>query len=228
MKMTPNVKRNIVILVGLLMVSVNTFAKDPKELQNESWVNVSGTVASANDNGFRLDYGESMIYVEMDDWDWFEEGKTLIPGHHVQVLGRIDDDAFEARSIEAYKVYVKGLNSLFFEPEHFRILTASPEDEELNPEIYSKALFGDLSDGAFVSITGEVLEVKGRHFIVDTGANKVRVDTYSMSYNPMDDKGYQKVEEGDMLHVTGNLDLDLFEKKEIIAHTITTWVADSN
>ena len=41
-----------------------------------------------------------------------------------------------------------------------------------------------------------------------------------MLYNPLDDEGYQKIDVGDRVKVTGNIDNDLFEGKELMADSV--------
>jgi hypothetical protein len=46
-----------------------------------------------------------------------------------------------------------------------------------------------------------------------------------MPYNPLDDKGYQKIEVGDVVSVSGNMDDDFLEGRELVAESIVT-IAD--
>jgi hypothetical protein len=41
-----------------------------------------------------------------------------------------------------------------------------------------------------------------------------------MPYNPLDDEGYQKVDVGDRVSVTGTMDYDLFEGRELVADSL--------
>jgi hypothetical protein len=60
----------------------------------------------------------------------------------------------------------------------------------------------------------------GSEFTIDSGAQQMTVDTALMSYDPMDDEGYQQIEEGD-------LEDDTFEKSEVMADTVVTLEDDS-
>ncbi len=60
---------------------------------------------------FRLDYGEGLIAVEMDDWDWYDEANPIKPGDRVNVYGRIDADLHQKRTIEADSVCVFDRNT---------------------------------------------------------------------------------------------------------------------
>jgi len=99
---------------------------EPYEQPDDAFVTLSGQVKSTGNGEFALDYGEGSIRVEMDDWDRYDEARPLSEGDQVTVYGRIDDDFFEATTIEAGAVYVAGLNSYFY---------ASSADEEGIPAV---------------------------------------------------------------------------------------------
>ena len=73
-----------------------------------------------------------------------------------------------------------------------------------------------------MTLSGQVETIDGREFTIDTGLREVRIDTIAMPYNPMDDKGFQQIEVGDWVSVSGQLDLDVFESREIMAESIVT------
>ncbi|MGM0425831.1 MAG: hypothetical protein ACQEQ7_01185 [Thermodesulfobacteriota bacterium] len=77
------------------------------------------------EDSFTLDYGEGTVLVEMDDWDWYDEEGTVLEGDKVTVYGKIDDDLYEATSIEASSVYVENLGTYFY---------ASSADEEYDDD----------------------------------------------------------------------------------------------
>ena len=41
-----------------------------------------------------------------------------------------------------------------------------------------------------------------------------------MAYNPLDDKGYQKIEVGDIVRATGKIDESFFEGRELMAESV--------
>jgi len=203
-------KRTIVTTMSLVSLSVALVAADPNPYArpDESWISISGTVTVIHPDSFRLDYGEGIVTVEMDDWDLDADGYKLFAGDEVTVYGRVDDDLFETTSIEASSVYVDGLNTYFY---------ASAADEEDIPAVATAS--GIDYD---VEIRGTVSDVNGREFSVDTGHREMTVDTSLLGYNPLDDEGYQKVEEGDRVSVTGNLDITWWRDRELIADSIIT------
>lgn len=183
----------------------------PYSKPDDSFISINGTVTSAGPETFELDYGEGVITVEMDDWDWYREGYKLLNGDNVTVYGRIDDDLFEVAKIEADSVYVKGLNSFFF---------ANDADEE------DVAYVNLVAATTTAAIQGRVKDIDGREFIVDTGDGTLRVDTSSMPYNPLDKEGYQQVEKGDRVSVVGALTPGFFSEREIKADAVMTLSQD--
>lgn len=171
-----------------------------------TWVRLDGRVVTAGPNAFELDYGTGFITVEMDDWDWYHEGRAVLPNDDVTVYGRVDNDFYRLRSIEASSVYVKSLGTTFF---------ASPADEE--------ALGmgqGAPVDLGSIGLMGKVQSVDGREFVLDTGAGNVTVDTSLLGYNPLDDEGFQQIDRGDRVRVVGRVDDDLFDKRRVTAEQV--------
>lgn len=181
--------------------SPNPYAKP-----NDSFITINGTVKSAGPESFMLDYGEGLVTVEMDDWDWYSDGYKVLGGDNVTVYGRVDDDLFEITTIEASSVYVKGLNSFFF---------ANDADEE-------DVAYVSFAPTATASIQGEVASIVGREFTVSTGTGVVTVDTATMPYNPLDNEGYQRVKVGDRVSVVGALTPGFFSAREIEADAVLT------
>jgi len=190
------------------IVTAQDKEKDPYLAEDNSWISLSGMVTSVGPDSFNLDYGEGIVLVEMDDWDMDADGYKLLEGDKVTVHGAVDDDMFETTSIEASSVYVEGLNTYFY---------GSAADEESLPAAATVAAVDyDLQ------VTGEVANVRGRVFTIDTGEREMRIDTIQMAYNPLDDEGYQKVDEGDRVSVTGDVDIDWWEKRELMAESVIT------
>nr|WP_298136059.1 DUF5666 domain-containing protein [uncultured Pseudomonas sp.] len=203
----------IVPLLAMSALAAETGTQEavkPYSKPDNSFISINGAVTSAGPDSFVLDYGDGVITVEMDDWDWYHEGYKLIDGDNVTVYGRIDDDLFEVPKIEADSVYVKGLNSFFF---------ASDADEEDVAHI-------SVVTTTTAAIQGNVKSIEGREFTVDTGTGTVRVDTSSMPYNPLDKQGYQQLKEGDRVSVVGALNPGFFSKREIEADAVMTLSRD--
>ena len=184
-------------------------AGDPYMKGDDSWITVSGTVESVSPDRFILDYGEGLITVEMDDGDRDADAYKLISGDEVTVSGRIDDDFFERRSIEASSVYVEDLGTTFF---------ASSLDEEDRGTAVVQVTYPVDVYGA--SVVGEVTEVFDEEFTVSYGNKAVRVDVDSLGYDPLDDDGYQQIDVGDIVKVTGRFDTEIFTGRELEANTV--------
>lgn len=202
-------------LLLICLIVGNAYAADPYSKTDRSFVSLTGTVASTVTSkgvGFTLDYGEGIITVEVDDWDWDDDSAGIFPGERVTVNGRIDDDLFETRSIEASSVYVHPRNTYYF---------ASSADEEPRVNTYYPTY---PLDGSWLTMTGQVTSTdpEDRSFVLDTGIRKFDVLTKDLGYNPLDEIGIQKVDKGDRVSVTGRLDSNVFTKDDIVASTVVS------
>jgi uncharacterized protein YdeI (BOF family) len=185
---------------------------NPYAQADDSWISLSGTVNAINRDSFTLDYGERTITVELDDADRQAETYALRMGDKVTVNGMIDDDFFETSKIEASSVYIEKLGRHFY---------ASALDEE----DFATVTYLVPIDGG-VAVHGLVTEVNGDEFTIDNGLRSVRVDVGDMSYDPLDDQGYQKVEVGDVVRAVGRVDDGFFEGRELMASSVTTLVEE--
>lgn len=190
-------------------------AETPYLAADGSWITLSGKVTSTTADTFMLDYGKGLVTVEMDDWDWFEESGEVLPGDEVTVYGEVDDDTYEVAKIEASSVYVDSLGTYFY---------ASAADEESVADIDVAPVIGI---GQLV-LTGTVTSVNGAEFTIDSGPQKMTVDTALMTYDPTDDEGYQQIGKDDLVTVTGDLDVDTWENSELMADTVITLDNDSS
>ncbi len=192
------------------LVAAPGLARDLSVYEDRDSVTISGTVSGVSGDVFYLDYNGGRITVEMDDWDWFDnEAEVLKKGEKVTVYGRIDDDLFEARTIEAGTVYVQDRMAYYF---------ANDADEELDYVITSATV--TIPDGTWLQASGTVKSVSGREFILGMGHGDIQVDTGNMAFNPMDDTGFLQVDPGDRVTVHGPLDVGFFEDHEIQARVI--------
>jgi hypothetical protein len=198
------------VLLGLAITpGALADTKDPYLKADESWISISGTAVETDADSFTLDYGEGVITVEMDRWDWYEKDFQVIEGDKVTVYGRIDDDLYETTKIEASSVYDKSRETYYY---------ASSADEEFDDD-YDYWIDDDFEVGE-MTVRGTVTGVDGREFTIDTGPRKTTVDTIMMSYNPVDAKGYPTIDKGDYVSVTGDMDYDTWEKRELMADTV--------
>jgi len=197
----------VIAAAALLGASCGGPAENPRAMPDESWISLGGTVEAVSADSFVLDYGTARITVEMDDGDRDADAYKLLVGDQVTVNGRIDDDFFEATTIEASSVHVKKLDTYFY---------ASSLDEE--------------SDGPFIAPTplppyetivqGTVTAVADDELTLDTGLRMVTVEVDRLGYDPLDDDGYQRIDVGDRVNVAGAIDDDFFAGREIVARSV--------
>jgi uncharacterized protein YdeI (BOF family) len=194
-------------LISAFLAAPAAAEENPYAMADNAWISMSGEVESVDPDEFVLDYGDGSVIVEMDDGDRDADAYKLMKGDDVTVSGLVDDDFFETTTIEASSVYVDKLGTYFY---------ASAVDEEDDfvtvhtPVIMSETI-----------VQGTVKEVNDEEFVVDTGFHELTVEVEEMAYNPLDDQGYQKVEAGDVVSVTGDMDDDFFEGRELVADTVT-------
>jgi uncharacterized protein YdeI (BOF family) len=166
---------------------------------NNSWLTLRGKVISAQPSSFQLAAGDETVTVEMDDWDWYQEGRALKAGDEVVVSGRVDQDLMERKRIEASSVFVRNLGVHFY---------ASSADEEVPVSIVYTP-----SPTPFTDASGIVTDVEGREFTVGVNTAAMRVDTSQVA-------APAKVKVGDRVYAWGNLDLDPEEKLELMAEGV--------
>lgn len=197
----------MIAAIPLLFTVSAAQAKNPYARADDTWISIDGEVEAVTANAFTLNYGKGTVTVEMDDADRYAEGYSLKKGDEVTVSGIIDDDFYEATSIEASSVYVENLGAYFY---------ASAVDEEdtfvtIGPVVVSDTIF-----------QGTVSSVSDDSFTLDSGKQKLTVNVDEMAYNPLDDKGFQKLKEGDRVSVTGNMDYELFKGRVFDAKSVVT------
>ncbi len=196
-----------------LMLAVGSIAwaggPDPYLQADESWITISGHVENVQADRFSLNYGDGSIIVEMDDGDRDADGYKLIRGDQVIVTGRIDDDFFTLTTIEAGSVYVKNIETTFL---------ASSVDEE-SQGVADSIMLPPIPISRTV-VSGVVTQVNGDDFLINTGDRMLRVDVSNMPTNPLDDEGYLKIDKGDRVKVLGQIDVKLFEGRELEADTV--------
>ena len=194
--------------VGLLSGAAPALAQDPHLRPEGSFISISGTAVSTTADGFTLDYGRDTIRVEMDDWAWYDDTWRILEGDRVTVYGEIDDGFFQARTIDASSVYVEGRGTHYYRtPVYYDYWIPT------TPIVAGRA-----------TVRGTVTSTTGREFTIDTGVRRLTVDTSEMPYNPLDEFGYQQIDEGDYVRVSGNMDRDFWGNRELVADSIITLV----
>ncbi|MDX1634397.1 MAG: NirD/YgiW/YdeI family stress tolerance protein [Marinobacter sp.] len=200
------------LLTTLMAAPAAWAAEESPYLQPDgSWISLSGTVVETFDDSFILDYGMGSVRVEMDDWDWYGEHRAIIENDRVTVYGEVDDETFEAATVDADSIYVENLGTYFYaesaDEDTYQVIDMSPT---------TPIVVGDMT------ATGTITAIDGREFTLDSGIQRMTVDTTGLPYNPMDDKGFQQLDMGDTVTVTGYMDRDVFAQRELVAESIVT------
>ena len=197
-----------ILVLSLVIVNGGAQAQNPYARQDDTRITLFGTVAEVNGNRFKLDYGEGTIIVETDGRDWNAGDGRLEAGDRVTVFGMVDKDLYETTTLEARSVYVERLGAMF---------QASPLDEEDN--FYN---LNNLSDDFDTVLQGTVSGVGVTSFTLDRENRRITVEVDDMAYNPLDEEGYQRVEEGDVVSVTGSMSKKFFEGRVLEAESVVT------
>lgn len=204
-------KKALVVAVVAGCLAISAHAQDPAEQPDESWISLAGTVTSTTSDSFRLDYGDGIITVEMDDWDAFGDAWPLMDGDQVTVYGEVDQNLFANTTIEAGSVYVEGLNTFFY---------ASPADEE---QYGAWVVNADVVPGELTYIgTIKSVSPMTNTFTLDTGGTELTVDTSALPYNPLDDEGFQQLDVGDRVSIAAVIDMDFIGDQDLLAESVVT------
>ena len=198
----------IALLLAAALSAGPAMAKNPYARADETWISISGTVDAVTADSFLLDYGDGVITVEMDDGDRDADGYKLLAGDEVTVYGMVDDDFFEATTIEASSVYVEKLDTTFY---------ASAADEE---DYWVTVTTPIRVASVVVRGTVSSVAVDDEEFVLNTGKRKITVEVEEMPFNPVDQEGYMRIEKGDYVQVVGRIDNDLFEGRELVADSV--------
>jgi len=195
----------LVLIASALMFSAPLWAEKAATEQDNGWISLEGTVVAKDATGFELDYGQGTVQVSMENWKWDRSVHPLTIGSEVRVIGRSASTDTGTTHLKAESVYMKKFNTYLY---------AREGDEVFQPAIIDDRVF---------QLQGRITSIQGREFTMRVGLEKVAVDTSAMPYNPLDDKGYQQLEVGETVQVTGRLTTELFkEGGGIKARTVTT------
>ena len=161
------------------------------EGRDGSWITISGRVISPLPNQFALDYGSGVVTVEMDDRSpLYQEAQMLRRGDRVVVTGRIDDNLYRDRTIEARSVFVPKINKRFF---------ASAEDEE------NLAALGEAraTPEHYVDLVGTVTAREADRLVMAAGGQALHVDLSGLPRQPRS----TSIAPGDRIYVWGDLEI---------------------
>jgi uncharacterized protein YdeI (BOF family) len=194
------------ILFAAMSLAVASYAQDRvTDAPSDSQISLSGKVASIEQDSFVLDYGAGRVRVDLEDGlDWFPVGTPgLTIGEPVTVNGRIDDDTFANRELEASSIYRPTTQSyLYSDASNARFFPIEPRP----------------NDQSWVNLSGTVKGVTGRDFVLDTGVREFHITTGAMRNDPV---AVGKLRPGSRVTVSGMVNGDdIFDHPEIDATNV--------
>ena len=199
----------ILTFASLTLFALPAVAINPYALEDDSWISINGEVTSVTADAFELDYGDGQITVEMDDGDRDADGYKLIQGDEVRVSGMIDDDFYDLTTIEASSVYVKNIDTYFY--------ASAMDEEDIGYSIISPSVTDTVVQGTITRV-----DANGEQFTLDSGLQELTVEVDELTYNPLDNEGFQQLDVGDRVSVQGSIDHDFFEGRVFEANYVTT------
>lgn len=206
--MTP-IARVTVIAAALGMFASAAAASQYLDARPDgSWVTLKGIVTSSGEDGFMLDHGGDSLTVATNDWG----GAAVRPGDEVNVYGYVEHDARDTARIDASAVYVDRHGRYFHAGEseaHERMGTAPDQTSGADERLSN-------------TVVGTVTETKGRQFTLSAPDRTITVDTSDTYYDPMDRAGSLRIDLGDRVNVSGQVD----RRGVMRADTIVTLAGD--
>lgn len=187
------------------------------KFQNDAYITISGTVGNiVEEDEFQLNHAGGLITVDTNDaWpDLFrtEAATMLKTGDRVSVTGKVDNNLFSGDEIEAYRLSVAGdTYGRVYTNQHY-----APSHEG-DYAAYNNVAYGTgLTDDQQVRISGEVSSITDDDtFMLRYGNGEILIDTDDVEFTNAD-----KLNVGDEVVVFGEVDKDLFKKKEVEAERV--------
>lgn len=206
-----NNKINAFLLAALMFDAAAT-AQDPENIPEGSYLSIHGTVVNATADSFDLRYGDDLIAVEMEHWDWYSDIYDSLDGKEVRVYGYLNEPFYKGQTIRATSIHVEDIGTYFY--------PSGIHDEPPAPTAFS------VHDFDF-AVTGEVTAAGRDKFTLDSGERQLTVDIRGLDDNPLDDEGFQKVVIGDRVTVFADSNPSLFLKRTVRAEAVIKLQEDS-
>lgn len=182
----------------------------PDDPGDGSKVALKGTVVALREGSFILNHGDGTISVEVDNWEQQDNADAIREGHHVTVRGTVDNDFWHRRLVEADSVYVEELQTTLTSP--------SPADEEEARNQRLVSSYGPIPND--IEVAGTVTSTRGDKFTIDNDQRRITVDTSFLENDPMDDSGYQQIDVGDFVRVSGDIGERTMDERVIAAKSL--------
>lgn len=180
----------------------------------KSYATLTGTVADAGDDQVKLDYGDGLITVDLEAFDWDQDARPIAQGERVTVFGRIDQALYDEQALRATSLYAYNRSAYYY----------ADQDDRTAFDLGEPVFINNLMDreGTWIALSGEVVGMDGRDVTLDTGESEITVDTSQMQYDPTDAVGYLRLRPGDRISAAGFVDTDLFEERELVARSLVS------
>lgn len=184
-----------------------------------STVTLTGTVQKVDGHDFVMRHGRENIEVELEGWNWNKPDleKHLKVGQRVTVTGEVDDDWFDEKELEAQNIY------LDTEQVYFYTVDINPAYVQATRDVEKRRMArGDMQDGSYYSVRGDIKKIDGDDIVLAANNRNYRVNLDELGYNPLDNQGLQRLSVGDRVWVSGEIDDNFFDGKEIDADVIVS------
>lgn len=194
-----------ILAAAMALAAASSAQERVADAPSDSQISLSGKVASIDRDSFVLDYGAGRVRVDLEDGlDWFPTGMPgLTIGEPVTVNGRIDDNTFANRELEASSIYRPTTQSyLYSDASNARFFPIEPRP----------------ADVSWVNLSGTVKGVTGRDFVLDTGVREFHITTGAMRNDPV---AVGRLRPGSRVTVSGLVNGDdIFDHPEIDATNV--------
>jgi hypothetical protein len=182
-----------------------------------SWISVTGEVVSTDEGQFRVDYGQDIVTIESAGFgaaDGSSEAQPVRVGDDVTVNGWVDDSFYDDKTIRAASIFNESADEVEY--------GVSDPDGPLGLDFGFASAALNMQEDADASFSGYVTDIDGREFTLVTGGGReLRVHTGGMPRNPLDNVGTQRIDDGDRVAVSGELDPEVFDQAEFVAQDVT-------
>jgi len=198
------------------LLALGTASAQTADLEEGSFITLTGAVEEAGTDSFVLDYGTGTIEVETEDLYDYNPDLRLQAGEAITVYGTVDTDFFEGRVLEAQSIYARSQDTY-----------ASVEDPMVGMLLFVPDRTSGMTNmrGTRVTLEGMVTNVSDDSFTLNTGDMSLDVMTAELGYDPLDDIGAQRIDSGDRVIVSGMLEDSLFSDMMLDAQAVTTLAA---
>lgn len=177
--------------------------------EENTWLTLSGEIASVDGDTFVLQTQNNRITVEFDDNDGDADASLFEKGSMVTVSGEVDKDLITKTALDAASVFVHDWNTTY---------VSNPDDNiEYDRYIATATVPSDMNA---MTLVGTVAGVNGEVVELNTGFETVKVDTSELEGQPLNEEGFMHIQEGDRVKVDATLESAFFNEAAVVADMI--------